>query len=171
MAAPQMEEGVKRLILMPVDDSVNCEFAWEWYVNYEMQAGDSIIFMHVLEPKITASAERRGSLTLDVPINFDKDVAEAMDTCAAAAKTIAEGFTDRAKSAGLPNKVLLETGNSTGAAIVKAAHEHAVQLVILGSRGVGSVRRTFLGSVSDYVVHHIGVPVVVVPPKESKSRH
>ncbi|VDM02133.1 unnamed protein product [Schistocephalus solidus] len=171
MATSQMEEGVKRLILLPIDDSLNCEYAWKWYVRYEMQKGDSVIFMHVLKPKITASAERRGSLTLDVPISFDKDVAEAMDACATTAKNLAKEFTDRANEVGLPNKVLLESGSSAGAVIVKAAHDHAVQLVVMGSRGVGSVQRTFLGSVSDYVVHHIGVPVVVVPPAESKSRH
>ncbi|VDK70758.1 unnamed protein product [Dibothriocephalus latus] len=168
MATSQIEEGVKRIILIPVDDSDNSEYAWEWYLQYEMQKGDSVIFMHVLQPKITASAERRGSLTLDVPINFDKDVAKAMDTCASAAKKISAHFTKAAKDADVPSKVLLESGSSPGSVIVKAAHDHAVQLVILGSRGVGTMRRTFLGSVSDYVVHHINVPVVVVPPADSK---
>lgn len=34
----------------------------------------------------------------------------------------------------------------------------------MGSRGLGTIRRTILGSVSDYVVHHANVPVVVCPP-------
>ncbi|PZU96554.1 MAG: universal stress protein [Pseudanabaena sp.] len=35
-------------------------------------------------------------------------------------------------------------------------------LLIIGSRGLGSVERMMLGSVSDYVVHHCTSPVLVV---------
>ena len=34
-------------------------------------------------------------------------------------------------------------------------------MIVLGTRGQGTVRRTILGSVSDYVVHHAHVPVTV----------
>jgi nucleotide-binding universal stress UspA family protein len=35
--------------------------------------------------------------------------------------------------------------------------------VVIGRRGLGGIRRALLGSISDYVVHHAGVPVIVVP--------
>lgn len=41
-----------------------------------------------------------------------------------------------------------------------ANREKAVYVVV-GSRGLGKIRRTFLGSVSDYVLHHSLVPVIV----------
>ncbi len=34
-------------------------------------------------------------------------------------------------------------------------------MIVTGSRGMGKVRRTILGSVSDYLVHHSICPVVV----------
>ena len=34
----------------------------------------------------------------------------------------------------------------------------------MGSRGLNTLRRTFMGSVSDYVLHHVHVPVMIVPP-------
>ncbi|KAJ3413488.1 hypothetical protein HDV05_007933 [Chytridiales sp. JEL 0842] len=45
---------------------------------------------------------------------------------------------------------------------------HADMLVI-GSRGLGAFKRTFLGSVSDYLVHHLNIPVIVprAPLEES----
>jgi hypothetical protein len=32
----------------------------------------------------------------------------------------------------------------------------------MGSRGLGALKRTFLGSVSDYCVHHCECPVAIV---------
>ena len=43
-------------------------------------------------------------------------------------------------------------------------------LVVVGSRGLGTMQRAFLGSVSDYVVHHAKCPVVVVPPATAAHR-
>lgn len=54
-----------------------------------------------------------------------------------------------------------------GEGIVKEC-EHA-QLVVVGSRGQGAVRRTLLGSVSDYLVHHCHCPVLIV--KHPKHLH
>jgi len=37
-----------------------------------------------------------------------------------------------------------------------------VDILVIGSRGLGSVERLMLGSISDYVVHHAPCPVLVV---------
>ncbi|QIN80716.1 universal stress protein [Rubrobacter marinus] len=46
--------------------------------------------------------------------------------------------------------------------IVGAAEELGADLVVLGSRGLGAVKRALLGSVSDSVVCHAHCPVLVV---------
>jgi nucleotide-binding universal stress UspA family protein len=50
---------------------------------------------------------------------------------------------------------------SPGAGICKAASEINASLVVIGTRGLGKIRRTFMGSVSDYVLHHAHVPVLI----------
>ena len=45
-----------------------------------------------------------------------------------------------------------------------AKNVHA-EFIVIGSRGLSKVRRTILGSVSEYVVHHSRIPVVIVPPE------
>ena len=52
-------------------------------------------------------------------------------------------------------------GDKPGEAIVQAALEHQADMIVMGTRGMGSIRRTIMGSVSDYVVHHAHCPVVV----------
>lgn len=39
-------------------------------------------------------------------------------------------------------------------------------VVIMGNRGRGVVARTFLGSVSDHVLHHSSFPVMIIPFKK-----
>jgi nucleotide-binding universal stress UspA family protein len=46
--------------------------------------------------------------------------------------------------------------------IVALAEELGVGLIVMGSRGLGGVRRALMGSVSDSVVRHAHCPVLVV---------
>lgn len=62
-----------------------------------------------------------------------------------------------------------EESNRPGEVIIKLAEDEKADFIVMGSRGVGTLRRTFLGSVSDYCVHHTKIPVVVVPPPHEHS--
>jgi nucleotide-binding universal stress UspA family protein len=50
------------------------------------------------------------------------------------------------------------------------AEELGVGLIVMGSRGLGGVRRALMGSISDSVVRHAHCPVLVTRymPKESR---
>ena len=54
-------------------------------------------------------------------------------------------------------------GQVQNAAICKVAKEKNAILVVVGSRGLGTIRRTLLGSVSTYIVHHADTAVTVIP--------
>ncbi|KAG8098158.1 hypothetical protein GUJ93_ZPchr0013g36685 [Zizania palustris] len=68
--------------------------------------------------------------------------------------------------------------NATGAilegdakeAICQAVEEMHADLLVLGSRGLGKIKRAFLGSVSDYLVHHACCPVLVVKPSKARDK-
>ena len=68
-------------------------------------------------------------------------------------------------------------GGASGVAesLVEFSRRHSVDLVVVGSRGLGALRRSLLdlvglGSVSDYLVHHLQCPVLVVRHPEDKGR-
>jgi nucleotide-binding universal stress UspA family protein len=46
--------------------------------------------------------------------------------------------------------------------IVGLAEEIGAGLIVMGSRGLGGIRRALMGSVSDSVVRHAHCPVLVV---------
>lgn len=48
--------------------------------------------------------------------------------------------------------------------IVKVAQEEGFDMIAMGSSGMGHIAGLFLGSVSDRVMHHAKVPVLVVRP-------
>ncbi|KAI0221154.1 hypothetical protein LSAT2_027458 [Lamellibrachia satsuma] len=52
-----------------------------------------------------------------------------------------------------------------GEGILKMATECDADMIVVGTRGLGKVRRTVLGSVSAYVIHHAHVPVIVCRPR------
>jgi nucleotide-binding universal stress UspA family protein len=56
------------------------------------------------------------------------------------------------------------------AEIVDLAEELGVGLIVIGSRGLGGVRRTLMGSVSDSVVRHAICPVLVTRHMPKGSR-
>jgi nucleotide-binding universal stress UspA family protein len=53
--------------------------------------------------------------------------------------------------------------------IVALAEELGVGLIVMGSRGLGGVRRALMGSVSDSVVRHAHCPVLVVRPEKEQA--
>lgn len=46
---------------------------------------------------------------------------------------------------------------------------HEVDLLVCGSRRNGPLRRLLLGSVSDYLVHHVDVPLIITAPVDSAT--
>ncbi len=53
--------------------------------------------------------------------------------------------------------------------IVALAEELGAGLIVMGSRGLGGVRRAMMGSVSETVVRHAHCPVLVVRPNKEQA--
>jgi nucleotide-binding universal stress UspA family protein len=53
--------------------------------------------------------------------------------------------------------------------IVQVAEDIGAGLIVMGSRGVGGVKRALMGSVSDSVVRHAHCPVLVVRPEKERA--
>lgn len=71
------------------------------------------------------------------------------------------GVRERAAAAGVAGETVALEG-MPGAEICKAAEGRDVRLIVVGAHGWGRVGRVLHGSVSDYVLHHAGAPVLVV---------
>jgi nucleotide-binding universal stress UspA family protein len=50
------------------------------------------------------------------------------------------------------------------AAIADTAAQRSAQLIVVGTHGLGGFTKMRLGGVAVQLVHHLGLPVVLVPP-------
>lgn len=75
-------------------------------------------------------------------------------------KVIEDKYEGKAKEKNMNIKFDIRYGKP-GESIVAAANDLRASFVMMGTRGMGTIRRTILGSVSDYVVHHCQCPVIV----------
>ena len=62
----------------------------------------------------------------------------------------------------------LRIGERRDQAIIHVAEEVGAGLIVMGSRGLGGVRRALMGSVSDSVVRHAHCPVMIVCPEKGQ---
>lgn len=151
MASPTEEQ--KRKILIAVDMSTWAEEAFKWYVSHAHHSNSEVICFHSVEPPWISAAESYGLAA--------EAYGDALEGCKKTAKKVEEKYVVQMREASVPGRVVVKFGQNPGESIVDMAKEEQVAMVVLGCRGLGKIRRTILGSVSDYVLHHVHCPVAV----------
>jgi nucleotide-binding universal stress UspA family protein len=85
-----------------------------------------------------------------------------------AQKVLDEQVQEIERAGGSVKEAYLRVGERRDQAIVHLAEELGAGLIVMGSRGLGGVRRALMGSVSDSVVHHAHCPVLIVRPEKEQ---
>jgi len=98
-------------------------------------------------------------ITVVKEVERDEDALEMTRTI----QTMVDGLFAKQRIRDVSLLISVKTGDA-GAILVQEAEQLAADGVILGSRGLSTVKRLFVGSVSSYVVHHSTRPVIIVPP-------
>lgn len=58
--------------------------------------------------------------------------------------------------------LIAEDNENPGKIICRYADENKIDLIVMGSRGLGNVRKILLGSVSNYVVQRAQCPILII---------
>ncbi|KAK6176959.1 hypothetical protein SNE40_015159 [Patella caerulea] len=139
-------------VLIAMDGSDPSLYAFDWYMDNIHKPDNSIIIAHVPDYK---------SLVKSPIISSDPAlIAALMKEEEAEVDKIISKIKEKVNVVGVKCRMLRLSGDP-GHAIVKASETEKVDCIVTGTRGLGTVRRTLLGSVSDYIIHHSHVPVLV----------
>lgn len=83
------------------------------------------------------------------------------------AERVVEEGAQLARRAGFVVERRIElSGGRVWRTIIEIAHDADAELIVVGARGLSTVRSVLLGSVSNAVVHHSHIPVLVIPPPD-----
>ncbi|GAA3401298.1 universal stress protein [Paenibacillus hodogayensis] len=85
--------------------------------------------------------------------------------------TSSEQLLDEAKArvTDLPGVTYTLLQGDAAESILECASETGADLIVIGSRGLNTIKEWFLGSVSHHVVQHANIPVLVI--KEPHQEH
>ena len=77
----------------------------------------------------------------------------------------ASKFMSKAKTRAAQNGILFDDAiihGDEGPKIISYANDKSYDIIVIGSRGMGSMKEIFLGSTSNYVLHKSKIPVLIV---------
>jgi nucleotide-binding universal stress UspA family protein len=139
-------------ILVPVDGSEPSDAAVALAIRLASDQHATLIFLHVSEvAKISAMVSTTAmcadpSAALDAELAFGKESLLRAEAAARQGAVVAVA--------------LLDEGNSSET-ILDATIQNAADLIVIGSHGRGGIQRVLLGSVTEAVLRHSNVPVLV----------
>jgi len=143
----------KKIVLIAIDGSPQAEAAFDWYISFAHTTGNELLLVHVADPPFVSTQQ---------VMYMSKELWEEMLAQEKEKVQILEDkFADKMRAAKVAGRIKAVFNNRAGEALVDIAKEKKPLMVVMGTRGLGTMRRTILGSVSDYVLHHAHCPVMI----------
>merc|ERR1712224_679754 len=150
---PGDDQDIDDLILICIDASKHAYRAFELFRNNFYRSNHTIGFMHI-HPTVTRQKDQSES-------DYQKEIERIKEESEA---TI-QRYRDECIRDNISVKIFSRgvTDNSIGKTICDYANLKHPVLIVMGQRGLGAVKQALYGSVSDYVMKHAAIPVLVVP--------
>ena len=152
-------------ILYTTDLSKNSAYAFRYAINSAQKHDAQIHILHVVETT-PPSTER----LLETVLSHDKIEKVRQETKESLIRQIENRLTEFAKRELKDDPDTLERVatimvriGDPAEEILKKAEETNCDIVIMGTHGKGLIEHTFLGSVSEKVLHRISKPVYIIP--------
>ncbi|MDN5204764.1 universal stress protein [Fulvivirgaceae bacterium BMA10] len=138
-----------RKVMIAVDGSECANQAALKGFELARQLDASIALIYVIDKGKSLGNIEAGTFPMEALEAMEKEAMEAVQAIQAKAKGLrTELFTPE----GDPKRDILNTAMDWGA-----------DMIIVGSRGHSALEKLILGSVSEYLLHHSTIPVMVVP--------
>jgi len=154
--------GNKNIVLIAIDASPQSEAAFEWYITYAHTPKNELLLVHVADPPFV-STQQVMYMSKEL---WEEMLAQEKEKV----QQLEDKFADKMRAAKVAGRIKAVFNNRAGEALVDIAKEKKPLMIVMGTRGMGTMRRTILGSVSDYVLHHAHCPVMIYRTEAQTER-
>jgi nucleotide-binding universal stress UspA family protein len=145
-------------ILVPTDGSDLSEAAARKAVAFAKSVGASVCGFHAM----------RHSAILASGMDFS--VVPTREDAENAARSLLSVIERTCEEAGVPCECFVDYDEWTYRAIIQAAEDHDCDLIFMGSHGRGAMSSLVLGSVTQQVMSHSFIPVLVYRDEKAANR-
>ncbi|KAL6884518.1 hypothetical protein ACP4OV_010454 [Aristida adscensionis] len=163
MAAAAEQRGQGQKAMVAVDESECSRYALEWALRSLAPTLAPPLLLLTAQPLLPAGYVSAASFA--APLGTVPVAPDLIKSMQEQQRQLTQALLDKAKAIcahhGVPVETIVEVGDPKEV-ICEAAEKRNVDLLILGSHSRGPIQRLFLGSVSNYCVHHAKCPVLVV---------
>ena len=153
-------------ILYATDLSKNSSYAFLYATDMARKHGGRIVILHAIEPVPSYAAAYTGMTDELKQKQQEETVGEIRkhlgDFCKRAEAQIGPPCVE------LVSKILVPRGHPPEE-ILNAADEEGCDVIVVGTHGKGFLAHTFLGSVSNAVLHRTQKPVLIIPLPSEKT--
>lgn len=155
-------KDLKRIIAVSIDEG-SAEYVFDWALNNIINpATDLVVFLNTR----TVDAPMAPYIS---PKNF---VEEFDETKKIKSHKLLKSYADRLKAMNIAVRAIALLGDPK-VEIIRKVTELKADILLMGSRQLGTVKRAFLGSVSDYCSHHSPCTTIIVRahPEHPEGKH
>ena len=153
-------------LILATDGSLDSQAAVDFLKTMGLPASSHITILHVVKKHVY---ETEQALTADSKneAEFAKLAEELLEARGRQGAKVLEQTRKALSSHDMTIQERLVFGNPA-TEILKASRYLRPDLIVMGSHGSTGVKRVFLGSVSDKVVHSAGCPVAIIRNKKKR---
>ncbi|XP_009586786.1 universal stress protein A-like protein [Nicotiana tomentosiformis] len=154
----------KSVMVVGIEDNQHSFYALEWTLDHFFGTSPSLFKLVIVHAKPSPASVigLTGLGSVEILPSLETDL-----------KKIAARVVEKAKeicTAKSVNDVIVEVEEGDARNVLcEAVEKHHASILVVGSHGYGVLRRTVLGSVSDYCAHHAHCSVMIVKKPKHKS--